>query len=81
MDFEINLTTSSIPVIHIAQKLLIQCDNDPTVFILLIIIFGYTYLNFMSNSAHDINIVKNATYCIITIYIKHTLRATVMSRI
>ena len=47
------VATSSIPVIHIAQKLLIHCNNDPTVFILLIIIWGNTHLDFMSNSAHD----------------------------
>ena len=55
MDFEINpmgFATSFIPVIHIAQKLLIHCNNDPTVFILLIIILGNAHLDFMSNSAH-----------------------------
>ena len=42
-DFEINptgVTTSSIPVIYIAQKILIQCNNDLIVFILLNLIFG-----------------------------------------
>ena len=55
-DFEINPTgvaTSSIPIIHLAQKLPIHCNNDPTVFILLIIILEHTHLNFTPNSAHD----------------------------
>ena len=55
-DFELNpvdIATSSIPIIHLTQKLLIHYNNDPTVFILPIIILENTLLNFMPNSAHD----------------------------